>query len=91
MDGAKVIKVRMYEGAAETWREWGRSLDLKDAASWGQTWGDVWFLLSVQGLPLLVVLGYLLLGCGRVAVAVGVKFIFVGDSVCFEFGDRPFL
>ena len=52
LDGAKVIKVRMYEGAAETWQEWGRSLDLKDAASPAQLWGDLWLLLMVQGLPL---------------------------------------
>jgi len=52
LDGAKVLKVRMYEGAAETWREWGRSLDLKDAASTAQVWGDLWLLLVVQGLPL---------------------------------------
>ncbi|UBF27957.1 glycosyltransferase [Kovacikia minuta CCNUW1] len=52
LDGAKVLKVRMYEGAAETWREWGRSLDLKDAASSSQVWGDWFLLLAVQGLPL---------------------------------------
>ncbi len=52
LDGAKVIKVRMYEGAVETWKEWGRSLDLKDASNSGQLWGDLWLLLSVQGLPL---------------------------------------
>ena len=51
LDGAKVIKVRMYEGAAETWQEWGRSLDLKDASSPAQLWGDLWLLLMVQGLP----------------------------------------
>lgn len=56
LDGAKVLKVRMYEGAAETWREWGRSLDLKDASSRAQTYGDLWFLTAVQGLPLLLVL-----------------------------------
>jgi dolichol-phosphate mannosyltransferase len=54
LDGTKVLKVRMYEGARETWREWGRSLDLKDAASAVQTWSDVAFLLVVQGMPLLV-------------------------------------
>jgi dolichol-phosphate mannosyltransferase len=43
--------VRMYEGMAETWREWGRSLDLKDACSPAQTWGDLLFLTAVQGLP----------------------------------------
>lgn len=52
LDGSKVIKVRMYDGAAETWREWGRSLDLKDASSRGQLWGDLWLLTAVQGLPL---------------------------------------
>lgn len=61
-DGSKVIKVRMYEGAVETWNEWGRSLDLKDAASTAQVWGDVLFLLLVQALPLplLLLSGYLL-------------------------------
>ncbi|MBO9998657.1 MAG: glycosyltransferase [Cyanobacteria bacterium SID2] len=58
-DGSKLLKVRMYEGAIETWREWGRSLDLKDAASPVQTWSDIGFLTCVQALPLLIVLGFL--------------------------------
>jgi dolichol-phosphate mannosyltransferase len=62
LDGAKVLKVRMYEGAIETWNEWGRSLDLKDAASGGQIWGDLWLLLAVQGLPVPIILCYLLFG-----------------------------
>jgi dolichol-phosphate mannosyltransferase len=61
LDGAKVLKVRMYEGAVQTWKEWGRSLDLKDASSTAQLWGDLWLLLSVQGIPLLVILTYLFL------------------------------
>ncbi|MEL6461174.1 MAG: 2'-O-glycosyltransferase CruG [Cyanobacteria bacterium J06641_2] len=61
LDGAKVLKVRMYEGAAETWKEWGRSLDLKDASSRAQTWGDLWLLTSVQGLPLIIALLFLFL------------------------------
>lgn len=56
LDGAKIIKVRMYEGMQETWQEWGRSLDLKDAASTAQVWGDIAFLCCVQGLPLFVCL-----------------------------------
>lgn len=51
LDGANLLKVRMYEGARETWSEWGRSLDLKDACSPAQKWGDLGFLLAVQGLP----------------------------------------
>lgn len=57
MDGANLLRVRMYEGMAETWREWGRSLDLKDAASPEQTWADLGFLIAVQGLPLPLCLG----------------------------------
>jgi dolichol-phosphate mannosyltransferase len=57
LDGAKVIKVRMYEGFWETWREWGRSLDLKDATSVGELQGQLWLLSMVQGLPLFACLG----------------------------------
>ncbi|MBD3884805.1 glycosyltransferase family 2 protein [Phormidium tenue FACHB-886] len=57
LDGSNLLKVRMYEGMAETWREWGRSLDLKDASSIGQKWGDLSFLIAVQGLPLLATVG----------------------------------
>jgi dolichol-phosphate mannosyltransferase len=56
LDGAKVIKVRMYEGMKETWKEWGRSLDLKDASSKFQLWGDIGILLLTQGLPFLLLL-----------------------------------
>ncbi|MEA5618611.1 glycosyltransferase family 2 protein [Cronbergia sp. UHCC 0137] len=59
LDGSKVLQVRMYEGALETWKEWGRSLDLKDASPRAQIWGDLWLLSAVQGLPLLIVLAYL--------------------------------
>ncbi|MBD2088119.1 2'-O-glycosyltransferase CruG [Coleofasciculus sp. FACHB-542] len=75
LDGAKVLKVRMYEGAAETWKEWGRSLDLKDAASRGQIWGDLWLLFAVQGLPLpasLVLLSWLLMGTSTLPVVAAV-------------------
>lgn len=61
LDGAKILKVRMYEGAIETWKEWGRSLDLKDASSPSQIWADLWVLTSTQALPLLIVLTFLLL------------------------------
>ncbi|TVQ08728.1 MAG: glycosyltransferase [Leptolyngbya sp. DLM2.Bin27] len=54
-DGSRLIKVRMYEGMAETWQEWGRSLDLKDAAPAAQIWWDWGFLALVQGLPWLLV------------------------------------
>lgn len=59
-DGAKIIKVRMYEGLTETWKEWGRSLDLKDAASKGQLWAECGFLALIQALPLpIIITGFL--------------------------------
>ena len=45
-----------YTSARETWREWGRSLDLKDASTRARQWGDVIFLALVQGTPLPVLL-----------------------------------
>ncbi len=42
--------------------EWGRSLDLKDAASSAQIWGDLWLLLAVQGLSVPIILCYFLFG-----------------------------
>ena len=59
LDGAKVISVRMYEGAKETWQGWGRSLDLKDAASPFQLWGDLALLIATQALPTLALPGLL--------------------------------
>jgi dolichol-phosphate mannosyltransferase len=56
LDGAKLIRVRMYEGIAETWKEWGRSLDLKDASSRSQLWGELALLLLTQAFPLVLFL-----------------------------------
>lgn len=52
LDGARLLKVRMYEGAVETWQGWGRSLDLKDAASPAQLRADLYLLTVTQALPL---------------------------------------
>lgn len=56
LDGANLLRVRMYEGMKETWREWGRSLDLKDASSKAQLWGDLALLGLTQALPLPVLI-----------------------------------
>ena len=63
LDGANVISVRMYEGMAETWHGWGRSLDLKDSISRAQLGSDLWLLLSTQALPvpLLLIVGILVI------------------------------
>jgi dolichol-phosphate mannosyltransferase len=75
LDGSKLLKVRMYEGMKETWQEWGRSLDLKDASSTAQKWGDLWFLFSVQGLPLIAAVGFgICLSFGDAALPVRIAF-----------------
>lgn len=51
LDGSRLYDVRSYSSAREAWREWGRSLDLKDASSSARQWGDVLFLLIAQGTP----------------------------------------
>ncbi len=38
------------------------SIDLKEAASSAQIWGDLWLLVAVQGLPVPIILCYLLFG-----------------------------
>lgn len=51
LDGSQLFTVRAYETAAQAWREWGRSLDLKDARSAaGQAW-DVAHLWLAQAAP----------------------------------------
>ena len=58
LDGSLVLSVRMYEGMVETWQEWGRSLDLKDASPTFQVGSDLWLLSVTQGLPIFVLKGY---------------------------------
>ncbi len=67
LDGAKLLQVRMYTSMAETWREWGRSLDLKDASTPLSTWGDCVYLLAVQGLPIIVLAILLVLNPNSIA------------------------
>jgi dolichol-phosphate mannosyltransferase len=52
LDGSRLYDVRAYTSVREVWREWGRSLDLKDATTRARQWADVFFLLVVQGTPL---------------------------------------
>ncbi|MGD1949749.1 MAG: 2'-O-glycosyltransferase CruG [Leptolyngbyaceae cyanobacterium] len=85
-DGACLLKVRMYEGWRETWQEWGRSLDLKDASSAGQVWSDLWFLTSVQALPWLSV-PVLLLGPPTLTtqLALGINGVLIAARFALQF------
>jgi dolichol-phosphate mannosyltransferase len=50
LDGSRLYRVRSYTGVAQMWREWGRSLDLKDATSKAQQALDTLFVVLAQGL-----------------------------------------
>lgn len=55
LDGHLLYDVRSYDSAGQMWREWGRSIDLKDATRRVRQALDVAFLVLVQGLPLPIV------------------------------------
>lgn len=86
-DGALLLKVRMYEGWRETWQEWGRSLDLKDASSTDQVWSDLWFLTSVQALPWLSLPVLLLAGSSSLPVqlALGLNGLLIAARFALQF------
>jgi dolichol-phosphate mannosyltransferase len=56
LDGSHLYAVRSYRSAREMWREWGRSLDLKNATTPARQWLDIAFLIAVQALPLCVLI-----------------------------------
>jgi len=51
LDGSRLYRVRSYRSAGEMLREWGRSLDLRQATSAVRQWTDIAHLATVQGLP----------------------------------------
>ncbi len=50
LDGSRLYDVESYESGAQMWREWGRSLDLKDATARPQRWADAVLVVAAQGL-----------------------------------------
>ncbi len=62
LDGARIIGVRAYSGIGQMWREWGRSIDLKDGTTPFTQFLDVCFVLLTQGVPLPALLIVLALG-----------------------------
>jgi dolichol-phosphate mannosyltransferase len=70
LDGSRLYDVRAYTSAREAWREWGRSLDLKDASSRPRQWLDVAFLAVAQGSPLPVLLIAAIVVAARGVVAI---------------------
>ncbi len=59
MDGSRLYLVRSYESMRQMWREWGRSLDLKDASTPGRLWSDALLLVLAQAAPLIVLAAWM--------------------------------
>jgi dolichol-phosphate mannosyltransferase len=51
VDGTALVEVRMYESAAETWREWGRSIALPDVTSPAWQAADLAVVWLTMALP----------------------------------------
>ena len=54
LDGSRLFVVRSYGSLGQMWREWGRSLDLKDATPRLRLIGEILFLALAQGAPIVV-------------------------------------
>lgn len=52
LDGSRLFRVRAYESLSQMWREWGRSIDLRDSTSGGRQLADVLLLVLGLALPL---------------------------------------
>jgi dolichol-phosphate mannosyltransferase len=52
-DAGELVEVRMYESAAETWREWGRSLALPDVTPPAWQAADLTVVWLTMALPVL--------------------------------------
>jgi len=52
LDGSHLVEVDMHDGAAELWREWGRSLPMADTTPALQQVADIATVWLTQALPL---------------------------------------
>jgi dolichol-phosphate mannosyltransferase len=52
LDGSRLYRVRAYESLGQMWREWGRSIDLRDATTPGRLLADALLLVLTLALPL---------------------------------------
>lgn len=70
LDGRLLYRVRAYRSAAEMWREWGRSVDLADVASWPRQLAELGYLVLVQAIPLPVLLSFAAGVLGRAPIGI---------------------
>lgn len=62
LDGSRLYVVRSYESLGQMWREWGRSIDLRDSTRRGRQILDLVLLLLTQALPLPVLVAAVVFG-----------------------------
>jgi dolichol-phosphate mannosyltransferase len=80
LDGSHLYMVRSYRSAREMWREWGRSLDLKQATTTLRQWLDLAFLIAIQALPLIVLLSIAVLSRSR-SLTVATRALFIVNAM----------
>ena len=51
LDGSRLYRVRSYESVGQMWREWGRSIDLRDSTTRPRQFLDAVLLVLAMGLP----------------------------------------
>jgi len=82
LDGAKIIGVRAYSGIGQMWREWGRSIDLKDGTTPFTQFLDVCFVLLTQFVPLPALLLAFLVGIpDRTPGTLGAAFVWLNAAL----------
>lgn len=52
LDGRRLYVVRSYESLGQMWREWGRSIDLRDSTTGPRQAADTALLVFAQALPI---------------------------------------
>lgn len=52
LDGSRLYRVRSYDSVGQMWREWGRSIDLRDSTTRARQMVDALLLVLAMGLPL---------------------------------------
>ena len=80
LDGSRLYRVRSYESFSQMWREWGRSIDLRDSTTRARQLVDACVLALSMALPLPMLL---LLGLGVLTGSPNVIDVLVALNLVF--------
>jgi len=62
-DGVELVDVEMYDGWQDAWRNWTRSLPMRDHSSGDRWWLKMFEMTLTMGLPLVLLIGLSRLNC----------------------------